>query len=124
MKIKVVFLGNPNISVNALKSLHQNESIDVVSVVTYEDKAIGRSHSNLKPTPVAQYAEDNNINIIKTNSINTDVNKLKELGEFDYLLTCAFGQFLNDEVLATPSKKALNVHASLLPKGRGGAPIH
>ncbi len=121
--IKVLFLGTPSIGASALQSLINDERIEVVAVVTTEDKAVGRSHSELKPSPVAKMAEENGLNIIKTNSINKDIDKLKEF-EFDYLLTCAFGQFLSNEVLELPKKKALNVHGSLLPEGRGGAPLH
>ncbi len=121
--IRVAFLGTPNIGASALKSLINNSEIEVVVVVTTEDKAIGRSHSELIASPVAQLAQENGLNTIKTNSINKDIDKLSEY-EFDYMLTCAFGQFLSDEVLALPKKKALNIHGSLLPEGRGGAPLH
>ncbi len=121
--IKVAFLGTPSIGASALQSLINDERIEVVVVVTTEDKAVGRSHSTLKPSPVAELADKNGLDIIKTNSINNDVDKLKEYS-FDYMLTCAFGQFLSDEVLSLPKKKALNIHGSLLPEGRGGAPLH
>ncbi len=121
--IRVAFLGTPSIGAAALESLINNEQIEVVVAVTTIDKAVGRSHSELKPTPVAVLAESNNIDVIKTESINKDIDKLKEY-EYDYMLTCAFGQFLSDEVLATPLKKPLNIHGSLLPDGRGGAPLH
>ncbi len=121
--IKIAFLGTPNIGASALNSLINNDQIEVVVSVTIPDKAIGRSHSKLQPSPVAIMSEENNIPVIKTNSINKDIDKLKQY-KFDYLLTCAFGQFLSDDVLALPNKKALNVHGSLLPDGRGGAPLH
>ncbi len=121
--IKVAFLGTPSIGAASLQSLINYERIEVVVVVTTEDKAVGRSHSELKPSPVAKLAEENGLNIIKTNSINNDIDQLKAY-EFDYMLTCAFGQFLSSEVLALPKKKALNIHGSLLPEGRGGAPLH
>lgn len=121
--IKVAFLGTPYIGSAALKSLIDNDKTEVVVAVTTEDKAIGRSHSELRQTPVAELAQRYDIPVIKTNSINNDIDKLKEY-EFDYMLTCAFGQFLSDEVLALPKKKALNIHGSLLPEGRGGAPLH
>lgn len=122
--IKVVFLGTPAIGASALQSLINSDKIEVVAAVTTVDKSVGRSHSNLIPTPVAKLAESNGIKVIKTNSINKDIDELIKLGEFDYLLTCAFGQFLSNDVLALPKKKALNIHGSLLPEGRGGAPLH
>ncbi len=121
--IKVAFLGTPSIGASALQSLINNEQIEVVVAVTTEDKAVGRSHSELQETPVAKLARENNIDVIKTKSINKDIDKLKGY-EFDYMLTCAFGQFLSDEVLSLPRKKPLNIHGSLLPEGRGGAPLH
>ncbi len=121
--IKVAFLGTPSIGASALQSLINDERIEVTVVVTIEDKPVGRSHSTFQPSPVAKLAQEHNLNIIKTNSINKDIESLKEY-EFDYMLTCAFGQFLSNDVLALPKKKALNIHGSLLPEGRGGAPLH
>lgn len=121
--ITIAFLGTPSIGSKALESIINHKDIKVVVVVTVPDRAIGRSHSTLKPSPVAELASKHNIDIIKTNSINNDIELLKKY-KFDYLLTCAFGQFLSDEVLSTPMKKALNIHGSLLPEGRGGAPLH
>jgi methionyl-tRNA formyltransferase len=121
--IKVLFFGNPEISVGALNALFDHQDIDVIGVVTNKDKAIGRSHSNFKATAVKEFALSNNINIYESNSINNDIAIIDEL-EFDYLITCAFGQFLSDDILSLPKKKAINIHASLLPRGRGGAPIH
>ncbi len=122
-KIKVVFLGTPEIAVAALSSLLASKEIEVVGVVTGIDKVIGRKQSILAETPVATKAKENNLNLIKTSSINKDISLLEKL-DFDYLLTCAFGQFLSSAILALPTKKALNIHGSLLPDGRGGAPIH
>ena len=121
--IKIAFLGTPNIGTSALKSFLNNKRFQVVVVVTVEDKPIGRSHSQFMPSAVAKLSQINNLDIIKTNSINKDIDKLKKY-DFDYLITCAFGQFLSDEVLALAKIKSLNIHASLLPEGRGGAPIH
>ena len=120
--MKVAFLGTPNIGAHALQSLI-DAKIEVVVVVTLPNKKIGRSHSEKQPTPVATLADKYQIPIIKTNSINKDIDELKKY-DFEYMITCAFGQFLSDDVLSLPTKKALNVHGSLLPEGRGGAPIH
>lgn len=121
--IRVAFLGTPYIGSAALKSLADNDDIEVVVAVTTIDKPVGRNQSKLMETPVALLARQYDIPVIKTTSINKDIDLLKEY-EFDYMLTCAFGQFLSDDVLALPKKKALNIHGSLLPEGRGGAPLH
>jgi methionyl-tRNA formyltransferase len=121
--MKVLFLGTPTIAVSALRSLHNDKDIEIVGVVTNEDKFFGRSRSKPRPSAVKEYAVENNLNLIQSDKINDEIDKIKDL-DFDYMITCAFGQFLNEEVLALPNKKALNIHASLLPEGRGGAPIH
>lgn len=121
-KIRIAFLGNSDISINALKTL-LNEKIEIKVVITNKDKAIGRSHSTLLPTPVATFAEANNLSLFKTNSINQDI-KLVQKYEVDYIITCSFGQMLSEKVLQWPKIKPINIHTSLLPKGRGGAPIH
>lgn len=121
--IKILFFGTPTISVNALKALHESKYIEVIGVVTNNDQFFGRSRSKPKPSAVKEYAIKNNIHLIQSDEINSDINKIKEI-QFDYLITCAFGQFLSDEILSTPKNKSLNIHASLLPRGRGGAPIH
>lgn len=121
--LKIIFLGTPNIGASALKSLLNSDKLDVVAVVTGNDKPTGRSHSALQESPVASLGHKYGLNVVKTDSINRDIGKIANLGA-DYLLTCAFGQFLSDEVLNVPNKKALNVHGSLLPEGRGGAPLH
>lgn len=123
MKIKIAFLGTPLISTYALKSILDSEKFEVVVVVTNTDQRVGRNHSILQESEVALMASIHNIPVIKTDSINNDIDKLKAYS-FDILLTCAFGQFLNEQVLKLPKFRSLNIHASLLPKGRGGAPIH
>lgn len=122
-KISVMFFGNPKISVSALNSLINNKNFDVKVVVTNKDKAIGRNHSLAKPTELANFTKNLNITVIKTDDINSDIDLIKEF-KIDLIITCAFGQKLSDEVLGLAKLKALNIHASLLPKGRGGAPIH
>lgn len=121
--IKIAFFGTPNIGASALKSLLNSSQIEVVVVVTNIDKPIGRSHSKFEQSEVAKIATKNGLDIIKTSSINKEIDKLRKF-EFDYIVTCAFGQFLSNDILNLPKKKSLNIHGSLLPEGRGGAPIH
>ncbi len=121
--MKVIFLGNSEISVNALRALYNSNEIEVVAVVTNVDKKVGRNHNNLVPSPVAEYANSNNIKLIKTNSINKDIDLIKDI-KCDYLITCSFGSYLSKEVLELPDIEPLNIHTSILPKCRGGAPIH
>lgn len=121
-KIKVAFLGNSYISTFALKALMRDE-IEIVWVITGVDQKVGRNHSKLQPNPVALFAKENNLPLLKTDSINRDLAKVK-VSEVDYIITCSFGQFLSEEVLSWPKVLPINIHTSLLPKGRGGAPIH
>ncbi len=123
-KIKVAFLGNSYISTFALKALMQSSlDIEIVWVITGLDQKVGRNHSKLQPTPVATLASESNLPLVKTDSINRDFAKVSA-SEVDYIITCSFGQFLDGAVLNWPKIKPINIHTSLLPKGRGGAPIH
>ncbi|BDV02428.1 MAG: methionyl-tRNA formyltransferase [Candidatus Hepatoplasma vulgare] len=122
-KIKIVFLGNPDISVETLKSLLEEEKIEITLIITNIEKKIGRNKV-VSNSELAKFSNFKKLKILKTENINNDYIYLKENFEFDYLLTCAFGQFLSENILSLPKKAALNIHASLLPKGRGGAPIH
>lgn len=121
-EIKVVFLGNSNISLAALEPLIKDKRFKIVAVFTTIDQKIGRNHSKLLPSPVALFAKKNHLNLIKTANINQDIDKLREL-DFDLLVTLSFGQILAPEVLKLAKLINLNIHASLLPKGRGANPI-
>lgn len=121
-KIKVAFLGNSSISAFALKALMRPE-IEIVWVITGTDQKIGRNHSNLQPNPVATFASEHQLPLLKTDAINHDLEKVSA-SEVEYIITCSFGQFLSEKVLSWPKVLPINIHTSLLPKGRGGAPIH
>ncbi len=119
-KIKVIFMGTPEFSVNVLKALIEN--YQVVGVVTQPDKEVGRHHE-IKPTPVKEVAQENNILVLQPENIRKDYQDILALDP-DLIVTCAYGQFIPKEVLEYPKYGCINVHASLLPKLRGGAPIH
>ncbi|CRX36922.1 / fmt / Methionyl-tRNA formyltransferase /:413000 Reverse [Candidatus Hepatoplasma crinochetorum] len=121
-KIKIVFLGNSHISLAALEPLMKDQRFKIIAVFTTIDQKIGRNHSKLLPSPVALFAKKNHLNLIKTANINKDIDKLKDL-DFDLLVTLSFGQILAPEVLKLAKLINLNIHASLLPKGRGANPI-
>lgn len=121
-EIKIVFLGNSNISLAALEPLANDKRFKIIAVFTTIDQKIGRNHSKLLPSPVALFAKKKELNVIKTENINKDIDKLKSL-DFDLLVTLSFGQILAPAVLKLAKKANLNIHASLLPKGRGANPI-
>ena len=118
-KPKVVFMGTPLFATKILKALIDNT--DVVLVVSQKDKEVGRKHI-LTPSPVKSLALENNIEVFTPDRIRNDYEVIKEKKP-DLIVTCAYGQILPEEVLNIPSIASINVHGSLLPKYRGGAPI-
>jgi methionyl-tRNA formyltransferase len=98
------------------------EKTNVVLVVSQPDRAKDRK-GNLLPTPTKQLAEENNIEVYQTNNIKQEYEYITSLNP-DIIITCAYGQIIPSILLDTPKYKAINVHASLLPKLRGGSPLH
>lgn len=119
-KLKIVFMGTPDFSVPVLKGLIENYG--VMAIVTQPDHPVGR-HGELKPTPVKQVGIDNNILVLQPEKLKYDMQSILDLKP-DLIVTCAYGQILPKEILDCPPFGCINVHASLLPKLRGGAPIH
>lgn len=117
---KIVFMGTPDFSVPVLDALIKNYKVK--AVVTQPDKLVGRDNHLAKP-PVKILAEEHNIVVLQLNKIKEQYNEVIEL-EPDLIVTCAYGQILPPELLDYPKYGCINVHASLLPKLRGGAPIH
>ena len=116
---KVVFMGTPNFATKILEVLIENT--DVVLVVSQKDKEVGRKHI-LTPSPVKSLATLNGIEVFTPDKIREDYDIIRKL-EPDLIVTCAYGQILPEELLNIPKIASINVHASLLPKYRGGAPI-
>lgn len=119
-KIKVVFMGTPDFCVPILEGLIAN--YDVLAVVSQPDKKVGR-HQILTSTPAKEVALKHNILVLQPNNIKKDYDSILELKP-DIIITCAYGQIIPKELLEFPRYGCINVHASLLPKYRGGAPIH
>lgn len=120
---KVVFMGTPAFSVPILEGLVA-EHYDVLAVVTQPDRPVGRKRT-ITPTPVKEAAVRLGIPVLQPEKISgsPEMEEIMQL-QPDLLITAAFGQFLPEKLLAVPRVAALNVHASLLPKYRGGAPVH
>ena len=118
--MKIVFMGTPDFSVNVLNGLIDN--YDVSLVVTQPDKMVGR-HKELKPTPVKVVALNNNIEVFQPTNIKEDYQRIIDMKP-DMIVTCAYGQIIPKVLLDLPKYGCINVHASLLPKLRGGSPIH
>ena len=117
---KVVFMGTPEFAVPILEALIKNTN--VVLVVTQPDKEVGRK-KEIKYSPIKEVALKNNIEVFQPIKIRNDFEHILDKNP-DIIVTCAYGQIIPKELLDTPKYKAINVHASLLPKLRGGAPIH
>ena len=117
---KVVFMGTPEFAVPVLDGLIKN--YNVVLVVSQADREKDRK-GRLLYTPVKKLSLDNNIPVYQPDSIRKEYNKVLEYNP-DIIVTCAYGQIIPIELLNYPKYGCINVHASLLPKLRGGAPIH
>lgn len=118
--LKVVFMGTPDFSVPVLQGLIDN--YNVVGVVTQPDKEVGR-HKEVEFSPIKKLALEYNIKVVQPERIRKEFDCVLELKP-DIIITCAYGQIIPTEILDYPKYKCINVHASLLPKYRGGAPIH
>ena len=118
--LKIVFMGTPDFSVPVLKGLIENYKVR--AIVTQPDHPVGR-HGEVRPSPVKQVGIDNTILVLQPEKIKENINMITSL-EPDLIVTCAYGQILPKEILDYPRLGCINVHASLLPKLRGGAPIH
>ncbi len=123
--MKVVFLGTPEFAVPSFEALLGLEWVKVLALCTQTDKEAGRGQKISEP-PVKKIANEKGVLVLQTEKISKDVEVIKKIKELapDILITCAFGQILNDEVLSLAPFGVVNVHASLLPKYRGAAPIN
>ena len=120
--MKIVYMGTPDFAVSALKSI-ADAGHKVSLVITQPDKAKGRSNK-LVPTPVKQAAADLGIEVFQPEKIKSDdaVEKIKKCKP-DAIVVAAYGQILPEKILEIPMYGCINIHASLLPKYRGAAPI-
>lgn len=120
---KIVFMGTPEFSVPILKAL--KEKYNIAAVVTQPDRPVGRKKV-LTPTPIKKAALELGIPVLQPDKISGSPEMQTIIEEIrpDLIVTAAFGQFLPTKLLEAPPFGAVNVHASLLPKYRGGAPIH
>lgn len=120
---KIIFMGTPDFSVPVLKRII-DEGYEVIAVVTQPDRPVGRKKV-LTPPPVKVEAIKQGIPVYQPEKIREkeELDKIIRL-QPDLVVTAAFGQILPNELLETPKFGCINVHASLLPELRGGAPIH
>lgn len=123
MSTSVVFMGTPEFAVPILQSLIDNPEYDVQAVLTQPDHHIGRKRT-LHQSPVKELAEQYNIEVLQPAKLSKspEMEIIISL-QPDLMITAAYGQFLPTKLLAATKIAAINVHGSLLPKYRGGAPI-
>ena len=119
-EISIVFMGTPDFAVPVLQGLIDN--YNVRAVVTQPDKPVGRN-GEVKMSPIKKLALDNTILVIQPENLKEEWQSVLSLHP-DLIVTCAYGQIVPRELLVYPKFGCINVHASLLPKLRGGAPIH
>ncbi len=116
---RIVFMGTPEFSIPVLEKLIEN--CTVIAVVTQPDSFVGRKKI-LTESPVKQLAIKNNIKVFQPEKIKEDYQNIIDMNP-DMIVTCAYGQIIPEVLLEAPKYKTINVHASILPKLRGGAPI-
>lgn len=123
-KIKVVYFGTPEFAVPPLAALTEAEDIEVVAVVTQEDKPVGRKQELTAP-PVKKQAELDMIPVLQPKSLRNNqeiVDLLKGL-DADVFAVVAYGKILPQEILDIPKYGCVNLHGSLLPQYRGASPV-
>lgn len=122
--MRIVFMGTPDFAVGTLQALVESGKHEIAAVVTQPDRPKGRGQKMLM-TPVKEYALSQGLPVYQPAKVKTPevIAQLRELWP-EIIVVAAFGQLLNQELLALPPLGCVNVHASLLPKYRGAAPIH
>lgn len=120
--MRIVFMGSPDFAIPSLEKLHRSEH-EIVAVVTNVDKRRGRG-SKLMPTPVKKKALELDLPLIEVEELDDPIfyEELRECNA-DLFVVVAF-RILPVKILSLPQKGSINLHASLLPKYRGAAPIH
>lgn len=118
-KLRVVFMGTPEFGVPTLEKLI--ETYDVVGVVCQPDKLVGR-HQVLEACPTKKIALEHNIPVFQPVKIRNDYQNIIDTNP-DIIVTAAYGQIVNMELLDYPKYRSINIHGSMLPKYRGASPI-
>lgn len=121
--MNIIFMGTPDFAVESLMRLHDSGH-NILAVVSQVDKPSGRG-MKIKPTPVKQYALDNDIKVFQVEKIRKSKELVEEmrLMKPDVIVVVAYGQILPKSVIEIPKYGCINIHGSLLPKYRGAAPI-
>ena len=121
--MKIIFMGTPDFAAESLKAIYE-AGHEILSVVTNPDRPKGRG-MKLIATPVKQYAQEKEIKIYQPQKVKGNTECIEEIKSQkpDVICVVAYGKILPNEILEIPKYGCINVHASLLPKYRGAAPI-
>ena len=121
--MRIVFMGTPDFAVGSLQALCESGKHEILAVVTQPDRPKGRGNKLLQ-TPVKEYALAQGLTVYQPQKVkNLEFVELLHGLQPELIVVAAFGQFLSKEILELPKYGCINVHASLLPKYRGAAPI-
>lgn len=121
MEPRIVFMGSPDFALPTLRALH--EHFAVVGVVTQPDRPAGRGR-DLRPPDVKVLAQELGLPLVQPKTLK-DPQAMEQLAAWnpDVIVVAAFGQILRENILTLPPQGCVNVHASLLPRWRGAAPV-
>lgn len=119
-ELQIIFMGTPDFAVPVLEGLLEN--YHVRAIVTQPDKVRGRD-GEVSYSPIKKVALEHTLLVLQPTKIKEEYQEILDL-QPDLIITCAYGQIIPKEILECPRLGCINVHASLLPKLRGGAPIH
>lgn len=124
--LRILFFGTPDFAVPTLEALYALTGTTVAAVVTQPDRPAGRSRDPVPP-PVKVCAQQHGTVVLQPHSVRRELTQflttLEQYGPFDLGVVVAFGQILAPEILSYPRRGCINIHASLLPRWRGAAPI-
>ena len=119
--LKIVYAGTPEFALPCLKKINESE-MEIIAVLTQPDRPAGRG-MKIKESPIKKYAKDNQLSFYQPEKIDEEfTNSIKQLRP-DVLIVAAYGLILPKHFIDIFPKKAFNIHASILPKWRGAAPI-
>jgi len=119
--MRVIFLGTGRLGLPTLEALARSDEHELLAVITQPDRPAGRG-LKLRPSPVKELAESLRLPVLQPERVNEEVQRIRALKP-DVLVVAAYGQILSKELLEVPKLGSINLHASLLPKYRGAAPI-
>lgn len=122
--MRIVFMGTPDFAKESLEAVY-NAEYEILGVVTNPDKPKGRG-MKMMASPVKEFAIEKNIKIYQPLKVKNNIEFIQEIKDLnpDIICVVAYGKILPKEILEIPKLGCINVHGSLLPKLRGGAPIH